>query len=169
MDKSKYQEHLKSLQDSLPADFIRTDNDVADDLFFNNPITRCFDDLKRKKKSCQKLIILSLEQLESSWVHSRMMQILPMILKDKSAFEEYGKFFMDYDEKLELALCPIMEVYEAVKSLRQKVASLKLRRIVSTRAFSAAQRMGSNGMKPKDILKRLTIDWSENDRKSVGV
>lgn len=81
----------------MPADFIRTDNDVADDLFFNNPIIRCFDDLKRKKKSCQKLIILSLEQLESSWVHSRMMQILPMILKDKSAFEEYGKFFMDYD------------------------------------------------------------------------
>ena len=80
-----------------------------------------------------------------------------------------AKFFMDYDEKLEQALCPMKEVYESVAQLRQKVTSLKLRRIVSTRAFAAAHRMGSNGMKQKDILKRLTIDWSENDRKSVGV
>lgn len=79
-----------------------------------------------------------------------------------------AKFYMDYDEKLERAICPITEVYEAVSALRQKVTSLKLRRIVSTRAFAAAQRMGANGMKSKDILKRLTIDWSENDRKSVG-
>ena len=79
-----------------------------------------------------------------------------------------AKFFMDYDDKLELALCPIREVYDAVTSLRKKVADLKLRRIVSTRAFAAAHRMGSNGMKNKEILKRLTIDWSENDRKSVG-
>lgn len=80
-----------------------------------------------------------------------------------------AKFFMDYDEKLEQALCPMKEVYESVAQLRQKVSSLKLRRIVSTRAFAAAHRMGSNGMSSKNILKRLTIDWSENDRKSVGV
>lgn len=80
-----------------------------------------------------------------------------------------AKFFMDYDEKLELALCPLREVYDAVLNLRKKVTDLKLRRIVSTRAFAAAQRMGSNGMSNNKILKRLTIDWSENDRKSVGV
>jgi MoxR-like ATPase len=80
-----------------------------------------------------------------------------------------AKFFMDYDEKLEQALCPAKEVYESVLALRNKVNSLKLRRIVSTRAFSAASRMGNNGMTTKNILKRLTIDWSENDRKSVGV
>lgn len=79
-----------------------------------------------------------------------------------------AKFFMDYDDKLELALCPDKEVYDAITALRKKVSELKLRRIVSTRAFAAAHRMGSNGMKIKDIVKRLTIDWSENDRKSVG-
>jgi MoxR-like ATPase len=80
-----------------------------------------------------------------------------------------AKFFMDYDTKLESSLCPEREVYDAVLGLRKRVGELKLRRIVSTRAFAAAQRMSANGTKVKDILKRLTIDWSENDRKSVGV
>jgi MoxR-like ATPase len=79
-----------------------------------------------------------------------------------------AKFFMDYDAKLEAALCPAKEVYEAVTALRKKTTDLKLRRIVSTRAFAAAQRMSNAGVNVKDILRRLTIDWSENDRKSVG-
>lgn len=80
-----------------------------------------------------------------------------------------AKFFMDYDSKLEMSICPTPEVYESVLALRKKAADLKLRRIVSTRAFSAAHKMAINGTKIKDIQRRLTIDWSESDRKAVGV
>ena len=37
-----------------------------------------------------------MEKPNSKWIHSRMMQILPMVLKLNLSFEEYGKFFEDY-------------------------------------------------------------------------
>ena len=40
------------IKEALPDKFIQEDEDISDDLFYNNPIFRCFDGLKKKQKSC---------------------------------------------------------------------------------------------------------------------
>jgi hypothetical protein len=90
-DPAKKKKHIESIKATLPANFITDDNQVAvnDDLFFNNIITRCFDDLKRRSKACKELIKYELKKPESLWIHCRMMQILPIIIKSKMGFEDF--------------------------------------------------------------------------------
>lgn len=77
---------------------------------------------------------------------------------------------MGYDRALETALCPEAEIREAVWGIRDKVESLKLRRIVSTRSvLSARQIVLAEGEKLKDALREITVGWSEADCKAVGI
>jgi MoxR-like ATPase len=77
---------------------------------------------------------------------------------------------MGYDKKLETALCPEAEIRDAVWGIRDKVQSLKLRRIVSTRAILAARKlMLGQGKTLKQALQGITVGWSDADRKAVGV
>jgi hypothetical protein len=40
--------HTEMIKEALPDKFIQEDEDISDDLFYNNPIFRCFDELKKK-------------------------------------------------------------------------------------------------------------------------
>jgi len=44
-ERQKYTDYIK---EALPEKFIQEDEDISDDLFYNNPIFRCFDNLKKK-------------------------------------------------------------------------------------------------------------------------
>lgn len=77
---------------------------------------------------------------------------------------------MDYDRTLEAVLCPETEILEKVHAIRDKVAALKLRRLVSTRAILAARDLvlGQRQTLPQ-ALAAITTGWSEADKKAVGV
>jgi hypothetical protein len=97
VDEFLREKYIEDLTSSLDSDFIQTPSSVCDDLFYNNPIQRCFDDLKMRRKSCNALIIRQLNEPKSQWVHARMMMILPLVLKKKeNSFEDFGQFFEDY-------------------------------------------------------------------------
>ena len=44
------------------------------------------------------MIKLQLNSPQSHWIHTRMMLIMPLIVRDnESLFDEYGQFFEDYN------------------------------------------------------------------------
>jgi hypothetical protein len=48
LDVKDRETNLNHIKDALPKNFIMEYDDISDDLFFNNPILRCFDDLQKK-------------------------------------------------------------------------------------------------------------------------
>lgn len=77
---------------------------------------------------------------------------------------------MDYDHDLERKLVPEKEIRELVWNLRKHSRKHALRRVVSTRALTAARRLKLGlRISDVDVLRRLTLGWSQQDRSAVGV
>lgn len=77
---------------------------------------------------------------------------------------------MDYDKTLERRLVPETEIRNPVWQMRDKARKHGLRRVVSTRALQAARRrhLGLGESMP-EVLQKLTLGWSPQDRAAVGV
>lgn len=77
---------------------------------------------------------------------------------------------MDYDADLEKALCPEDNIREAVLAIRKKVADNKISRIVGTRDLRLVRSLvlGVGDTLPQ-ALKVMSANWSESDRKAVGI
>lgn len=77
---------------------------------------------------------------------------------------------MDYDRDLEKMLCPEHEIRDAVWKIRDAARKNGLRRVVSTRAMTAARR---RRLSLKESLHQvnlaITLGWSKQDRAAVGV
>lgn len=78
-------------------------------------------------------------------------------------------FEMEYDRDLEARLCPNAGALSAVWSLRDKVASLKLRRIVGTRFVEMVSMFVASGKAPKEAIARCTVGWTEDDKRKCGI
>lgn len=78
---------------------------------------------------------------------------------------------MDYDRDLERTLCPETHLRDAIHSMRDKMQALgTVRRILSTRDLLALRKLVlAVGDSLPDALLALTVGWSVEDRRALGI
>ena len=76
---------------------------------------------------------------------------------------------MDYDRELEAAMCDDKAWLKAFWAIRDKVTSLQMRRIWSTRALIAGATMLAAGDSIAEVLRELTVGWTPDEKSKVGV
>lgn len=88
---------------------------------------------------------------------------------DSATLDRFWGIEVNYDAKLEkmLAVCPKM--YDAVFTLRSRVAEYNINRIVGTRRFKDAGRCHANGKNVKYLLDHITTGWTKEEINKVGI
>ena len=88
---------------------------------------------------------------------------------DSATLDRFWGIEVNYDVKLEkiLAVCPKM--YDAVFTLRSRVAEYNINRIVGTRRFKDAGRCHANGKNVKYLLDHITTGWTKEEINKVGI
>jgi hypothetical protein len=75
---------------------------------------------------------------------------------------------MDYDVKLEAAICPDTALLGKIHAMRAAMSG-KVRRVLSTRAVRAAYALKLAGLSQSEALAEVTASWSANDRSVAGL
>lgn len=90
--------------------------------------------------------------------------------QDGANLDRFVKVYVDYDKKLEKALCGGNEqLLEAFWDIRDKASRKGLRKVVSMRATTRyAKAMIVQGWKLDKCLKHFLRDWTTDERKLVG-
>lgn len=86
---------------------------------------------------------------------------------DAATLDRFYCIPMDYDRDYEAQLAP-GEVCEWVWGIRQKIAELKLRRVISTRTIQKSAALLKAGAKLKNIKARLLAGWTRDELAKVG-
>lgn len=89
---------------------------------------------------------------------------------DESTLDRFriGTVPMDYDPKVEEALCPDDVLRNRLVALRAKVVAGRLERVVSTRFMRDAADMMRAGMTLAEVEEQLTTGWRDDERKKVA-
>jgi MoxR-like ATPase len=80
-----------------------------------------------------------------------------------------GMVHVDYDRELEAKILPDPEIAADLWRIRDRVAALKIRRVVSTRFFAAAAKLHARGWDRARIVTKLTLAWTPDEIARVGV
>lgn len=79
-----------------------------------------------------------------------------------------SKMFVDYDTNLERDICKDCEdLYDTLTAIRKNVRQHRIKKGVSTRVFISAARQHALGKTRKQILDRLFVDWTDEERKKA--
>lgn len=89
---------------------------------------------------------------------------------DESTIDRFrmGQIEMTYDENVEMALCPDVDLRLLLQGYRKKVMNAKLERIVSTRFMQDAYIMTQCGDTIEDIERALFAGWSKDELSKIG-
>jgi MoxR-like ATPase len=80
-----------------------------------------------------------------------------------------GMVHVDYNRELEGKILPVPEIAAELWRIRDQVAALKIRRVVSTRFFAAAAKLHARGWDRARIVTKLTLAWTPDEIARVGV
>ena len=78
-----------------------------------------------------------------------------------------GSVVVDYDPRLERAVCPDGELYELLTAWRATIVQSRIRRILSTRFIAGAYRLSRIGYSHAQIAAKLTAGWPDRERRQV--
>ena len=78
-----------------------------------------------------------------------------------------GAVVVDYDERLERAVCPDAELYELLLAWRENIALSRIRRILSTRFVAGAYRLSRIGYSHAGIASKLVAGWPDREFRQV--
>lgn len=89
---------------------------------------------------------------------------------DESTIDRFriGQVEMDYDDGVECALCPDVDLRIRLQGYRTKAMSAKLERVVSTRFLQDAYIMMQAGDTIADIERALFAGWSKDELSKIG-
>ena len=79
-----------------------------------------------------------------------------------------GTIECDYDERIEAAVCPDGELRSRLQTIRRKIDSAGLRRVMSTRFIKDAYLMSSHGWDYSKIANAYFAGWSSDERVKVS-
>lgn len=91
---------------------------------------------------------------------------------DASSLDRFriGTLEMNYDEDLELGLCPNEKLLSEIYKIRKAVFENRLEQIVSTRFIIDAYNCVEAGLLSiSDCIKRLTAGWTKSELQKAGV
>ena len=90
---------------------------------------------------------------------------------DASFLDRFAQVSVDYDRKLEMAMCKDHPSLSARwHEIRDAVAKAQLRRVVSMRGLIRSLRMmDAHDWTVKQCVEQLVVSWTADERKTVGV
>jgi energy-coupling factor transporter ATP-binding protein EcfA2 len=89
---------------------------------------------------------------------------------DEASLERfrYGQVMVDYDESVEAAVCPDVELRSKLTAIRERVFAHGMRRVVSTRFMKDAYVMKQAGDTWEDAFAALTFGWTKDEVAKVA-
>jgi MoxR-like ATPase len=75
-----------------------------------------------------------------------------------------ARFYVGYDARLEESILSDSMILARIRKIRENIGRHKIRQIVGTRSVIAAARMVAAGKPTAEILDRLTVGWSDEEK-----
>lgn len=88
---------------------------------------------------------------------------------DAATLDRFIPFQVNYNAKLEKALCPNNGLYTHLTSAREKLLERNATQIISTRAFDRSFQLLSSGFTINEVFKTVTLSWPKGLSEEVGL
>lgn len=86
---------------------------------------------------------------------------------DAATLDRFVTVKVDYLEEIENKICPVKELLDALRELRNIIKKANSPEVISYRAFDKAYRMYNLGYNVKQIKQTLTLSWNDELKKMV--